>query len=205
MIIRQLRKTLNALQWKKNKKLALIDAEKRVRWLRIIAIPSMTIAIILLCLGAIKFIYFLPWQEDSLSAFLGRPIRQIIEALYISTQFLSMLWKISPLPMMEPINSLGNFYMAFLLCVVTIAKLILTSTNHLSGRIKRARQKAEEREWTDQIDGKNHQDITQYDITSIELKSEPKDKWHTRPAGIIMLAVASGVLLQIVNLALGLM
>jgi hypothetical protein len=34
---------------------------------------------------------------------------------------------------------------------------------------------------------------------------ESKDKWHTRPEGIVLLTVIAGLLLQIINLSLGLL
>jgi hypothetical protein len=69
---------------------------------------------------------------------------------------------------------------------------------------KKASQKAEERGWINQMEGRENRSITQHDITSIEININEKDQWYARPAGIIMLTVASGLLLQIANLALGL-
>jgi hypothetical protein len=151
-------------------------------------------------MGAFKFIYFLPWQTDALSSVIGHSIKELIEILFIMPPFISNIWKIAPVPTLEPINSLANYCTALLGCAAIIAKLMLNSARHLSGQIKNAQMD----QWMNQIEGKENQNISRFDITSIEITTTPRDQWYTQPFGKIMIAVASGVLLQVINLSLGL-
>lgn len=204
MIWRRLKYTLIVLLWKKGKKLTLIEAEKRVRWQKIIARPVFIISIVLLSMGTVKLIYLLNWQVDALSVLLGGLIKRAIELIYLNTQFLSIFWKISPLPTVEPANSLGNYYALFLGCAVIISRLVLISAKHLSLRIHNARKKADERRWTNQMEGEQALSPNRLDISAIIFTAEPNDRWHTRPLGLTVLTVTCAVLAQIVNLSLGL-
>jgi hypothetical protein len=195
---------MSALNWQRNKKLNLIDAEKWVKYQRIIAAPPMALSIFLLCLSALKTVYWKILQADLTALLAIGPVKHTLDFIYAKMQFLSIFWEIAPLLATEEINSVGNYYALFLLCVIFISFQILESADHLNKRIKNAYQKAEERGWINQMEGRENRSITQHDITSIEFTINKKDQWYTRPIGIVALTVASGVLLQIANLSLGL-
>lgn len=110
----------------------------------------------------------------------------------------------SPSPIVEPINSLGNCYAILLVCAAIIAALMLRNSKHLSHRIQNARKKADERRWVNQMEDKQDPNICLLDISTFVFTAEPNDRWHTRPLGITVLTVGCSVLAQIVNLRLGL-
>lgn len=204
MTLQLLKKAPSALNWQRNKKLKLVDAQKWVQRQKIIAMPSIAMAIFLLFISAIKTIYLKILQADFTALLAIGPVEHTLDFIYDKMQFLSIFWEMVPVLMTEEINSVGNYYALFLLCVIALSSQMLKSADHLNNRIKKAYQKAEERGWINQMEGRENRSITQHDITSIEINLNNKDQWYARPVGIIVLAVASGLLLQIANLILGL-
>jgi hypothetical protein len=182
----------------------LKDVEQRVKLLRATAIPAFIPPLVLFCLGGAKLIHFTPWKEYPLAAIILLPALSIVESFYAHTRFASILWDMAPLPSFENLGSAGNCYALFLLCVITIAALMLRSANHLSSRIKAIRKKAEEQGWLSSMDGQVNRVLTLNELMSLEIHLGPKDRWHSGPMGIIVLAVTGGVLIQVANLFLGL-
>lgn len=83
--------------------------------------------------------------------------------------------------------------------------MLRNSSEHLRARVKNTIKAAEEEIWKKGLLHKTGHLETKPDFLTLEIQLESKDKWHTRPEGIVLLTVVAGLLLQIINLLLGLL
>jgi len=85
-----------------------------------------------------------------------------------------------------------------------LMRVIWDSAIHLDHRIKSTLQQAEERSWERQL---SHSKVTTQEnstVFELHIQLSQKDQWYKRPLGIVLLTVAGGVVLQWLNLHLGL-
>lgn len=185
--------------------MTLLEAMRIVRWRKAISICVICIAFLFLVFGALKSFAWAASTDLSMLAPVTRAGHELVVMLYQRTHYLlSWFWEFAPVLSLTALNSAGNYGFLFLFVCMFLMRMIWDSAIHLDYRIKSTLRQAEERSWERQL---SHSGVTtQENSTVLELRIQlsQKDQWYKRPLGIVLLSVAGGVLLQWLNLRLGL-
>ncbi len=167
----------------------LIEAKKLCKKRNILAFVLAIAGVLGLIVAAMKGIYVLPWDQDDLSSLFANPIKGFITWVYEHTQLISFIWKIAPTPDIINWNTTENYFFAFLFCAIGIARVLFDSSRHLASRIKKTIEAAEEEIWKRGLLQESGYLELKPDLLSLEIKLEQKDKWHTRPEGVILITI----------------
>jgi hypothetical protein len=184
--------------------ISLKRAQQRVIRRRILGAAIMLVSLVLIVCAILKSIYFL--LENDVGPFSGiaYTIRLAIHSLFQATHRLPS-WELAPLVDPRMLNLPGNYGFIFLVSCLVIGRKIWDSAARLSSRITERLRKVEERGWERELMGQQGQlQGARPDVLEITIALDQEDEWYKRPVGLILLAVAGGVLLQWLNLKLGL-
>jgi hypothetical protein len=142
--------------------------------------------------------YLVPGDDSSLfSSF----FKKIAVLIYNNTTFLAPLWEFAPRLYFPNIFVEENLNFLFIIGLFLLGIIMRDSGLHLRRRIKEVKQRAEEKVWERSLSGEaSHNDVLAFEIS---LKS--KDNWYTRPAGIIVLAIIGGYLVNILSKITGIL
>lgn len=157
----------------------------------IISIPSF----VLFVTGLLKSLYF----QNAGVPFLGPLIRSCVYWLYQKTIWLDPLWGFAPQFYFPDVFTGRNLGFVAVLMAFILGCVIRDSGIRLLQRIYRVEQRAEETLWERSLTG----DSERRDITSVEITLQAGDTWYTRPIGIILLAIISGILVNYLSKLVG--
>lgn len=185
----------------------LFQARKRVTRQRIAALVIMAITLVLITGAGLKSIYYLAARDVGPFYALAHGVQLLAYTAYQSTQVIRWLWQYLPLIQIDAINTRGNWGFLFIIVWGGIGRLIWDSAVRLAQRIARIILKVEENAWERELMNQQGQvQIPENPVNVLQINIEllQEDKWQSRPIGIILLAVAVGVLAQWCNLTFGL-
>ena len=180
------------------------EAKKFVTTLRIGAFILMFVASLFFACSALKSIYFALQSDISPFFAVSNAIQQAVYFIYERTQSMSLVWNSAPVLNPKQLNSPGNFGFLFIVCCGAIGRVMWDSAANLSSRIAKTLQRVEEIGWERSLMGPSGHSGTKPDVLQINIELEQQDKWYQRPAGMVLLGIAIGVLCQWANLRLGL-
>lgn len=184
--------------------MTLIEAMRIVRQRKAISICVICIAFLLLVFGVLESFAWAASTDSSMLLPVTRIGHEFVVVLYQQTQFLSWFWELAPTLSPTDLNSSGNYGFLFLLACMLLMRVIRDSAIHLNQRIKSTLQRAEEQSWEKQLP---HSRVTTQEnpmVFELRVQLTQEDQWYKRPLGIVLLIITGGVLLQWLNLHLGL-
>jgi hypothetical protein len=176
----------------------LLQAERRVRTGYALGYTLMALGLLGLCISMVKYFYFAP--PNPLSDPYTFPLRLRIYSLLQTCGPCFFIWKITPTPtLFLQLNAVGNYGVLFLVCIFLLGVLIRNSAWHLNGTIKATRLEVQKFGWARQLLQQQGYVDTTRDLLAVEIQLASRDTWYKRPQGLILLAVTSGVLVQIIR------
>jgi hypothetical protein len=182
----------------------IAEAKHAVVKYRIAGAALMFISVLFSVCAGLKTVYFATANDVSPLVGLARQLRLAVYFIYEKTQAASYIWEWAPVIDPFHLNTAANFVFLLIVIVGTIGRLIWDSAAHLARRIRDAEQAAEAHGWQRQLGAGPSHATAAPDRININIELDQKDQWYKRPLGIVLLALAGGVLLQWLNLKLGL-
>lgn len=146
------------------------------------------------------YIYHSLKNDTSIFQAVSKLLNLGVVFVYQKTQFLSLLWEYAPELHYPEIFVEGNLKFAAVICAFILGMIMRDSGIHLSRRINKVRQRAEEKVWEQSLTGEK----SSTDTLRIEIPIESKDSWYTRPFGIITMAVIGGYIVNLLSNITGL-
>lgn len=150
----------------------------------------------------LKYHSLLPKENKIFTAEIGDNIVRLI----ISTHWM-MRWvfHVAPVMDLENLNRIGNYQVALIFSIVFLGLFLKTTAEQIAERIRKTKKKVEEMEWEENLLRGKGRIKTSQSISSIEISLDGKDRWYTRPFGLVIIGVIIVVLGQISILSLGLL
>ena len=158
------------------------------------------ISFVLLLMSFALYIYHSSKNDTSIFQAISKLLNQGVVFIYQKTQFVSLLWEYAPELHYPEMFVEANLKFAAVVCAFMLGIIMRDSGVHLSRRINRVRQRAEEKVWEQSLTG----EISSADTLRIEIPIESKDSWYTRPFGIITMAVIGGYIVNVLSNITGL-
>lgn len=122
------------------------------------------------------YIYHSLKNDTSIFQAISKLLNQGVVFVYQKTQFLSLLWEYAPELHYPEIFVEGNLKFAAVVCAFILGMVMRDSGIHLSRRINKVRQRAEEKVWEQSLTGEK----SSTDTLRIEIPIESKDRWVYR-------------------------
>lgn len=141
-------------------------------------------------------------SENDNSVFKGITalLNQATVIIYQNTQFLKILWEYAPTLYYPNIFVEGNLKFAAVVCAFLLGIIMRDSGIHLSRRINKVRQNAEEKIWEKSLTG----ETSSRNVLTMEISLESQDSWYTRPTGLITISIIAGYIVNLLSKLTGL-
>jgi hypothetical protein len=165
------------------------NRQKAIGW--IISLVSIT----LLLMSCALYLYRISENYNSIFKGVFALLNEGVVFIYQKTQFLSALWEYAPTLNYPNIFVEDNLKFAAVICTFVLGIIMRDSGIHLSNRINKVRQKAEEKIWEKSLKG----EVSSRNTLIIEIPLESKDSWYSRPAGLIAISVIAGYIVNLLS------
>ena len=150
-----------------------------------------SIVILFVCMLRVLF-ESLPRPEPALGGRLFRLTNNGVAYLYDHIPFMHILWPHLPsgFPSLTPLLSSNNLTFAGLALFFAWGYLLRDSGLHLSRRIARQKERAEESGWQRSLTG----EVGRPEVLALQIDLERRDQWYERPLGIVLLSIVAAYL-----------
>ncbi len=98
------------------------------------------------------------------------------------------MWDISPAFYFKPLLTESNLWFAICIAAIMLGILIRDSSKRLCKRTSKVLERAQEKLWETEITGEQ---LNNKVMTKV-IQLEAKEKWQTRPEGILLLMIIGG-------------
>ncbi len=178
----------------------LSEAIKKSRKQKILGWSISLFSLTLLLMSCAIYIYHMSENDNSVIKGISALLNQATIFIYQKTQLLKILWEYAPTLYYPNIFVEGNLKFAAVVCAFLLGIIMRDSGIHLSRRINKVKQKAEEKIWEKSLTG----EASSRDTLTIEIPIESQDSWYTRPTGVITISVIAGYIVNLLSKLTGL-